>query len=88
MASSKASRLQLPLSHEKGLVSVEEAIARRRSLRDFKDESLDLLQLSQVLWAAMGVTSPHGFRATPRAGATYPLELFVVVGSQAVGDLT
>jgi SagB-type dehydrogenase family enzyme len=56
-------------------------------VRDLTDEPLTLLQLSQVLWAATGITSQLGFRTAPSAGATYPLELFVVVGNRAVSDL-
>jgi SagB-type dehydrogenase family enzyme len=36
--------------------------------------------LSQILWAGQGVTHPAGFRTAPSAGATYPLNLYAVVG--------
>lgn len=61
-------------------LSVEEALARRRSVRDFKKESLSLRELGQLLWAAQGITSPGGKRTAPSAGALYPIELFVVAG--------
>uniref|UniRef100_A0A7C4NN81 SagB/ThcOx family dehydrogenase n=1 Tax=Ignisphaera aggregans TaxID=334771 RepID=A0A7C4NN81_9CREN len=72
----------------KGVLSVEEAIAYRRSIRSFKREPISLDQLSQILWALYGVTDPdHRFLATPSAGATYPLEVYVVIGDNAVKDL-
>jgi len=74
-----ATRQIIPLSRPRqdGDVSLEAAIARRRSVRSFTDQTLTLEQLSQLLWAAQGVTDPRGFRAAPSAGALYPLELYV-----------
>jgi len=73
--------VKLPPPKTKGVMSVEEAIARRRSRRDFLEEPLPLPALSQILWAAQGITEPRrGLRAAPSAGATYPLEIYAVVG--------
>lgn len=60
-------------------VSVEQAIRSRRSIRAFTGESLSLADVSQLLWAAQGITG-YRFRAAPSAGALYPLELRLVVG--------
>ena len=68
-------------------MSVEEAIARRRSVRRYGRESLSLPDLSQVLWAAQGLTGPGSLRAAPSAGATYPLEVFVLIGRDGVEGL-
>ncbi len=38
-------------------------------------------ELSQLLWAAQGITSPQGYRTAPSAGALYPLELYVLAGN-------
>jgi len=62
-------------------MSLEEAIAGRRSVRRYQGEPLSLSHLSQVLWAAQGITDARGLRAAPSAGATYPLEVFAVVGN-------
>jgi SagB-type dehydrogenase family enzyme len=82
-------KVELPLPETTGLMSVEEAIAQRRSIRSYTDEPLSLQDLSQLLWAAQGITDPaRKFRAAPSAGATYPLEVYVVVGSGGVTGLT
>jgi len=57
---------------------------KRRSVRRYRNEPLELSQLSQILWSAQGITGTGGFRAAPSAGATYPLEIFVFVGKQGV----
>jgi SagB-type dehydrogenase family enzyme len=40
-----------------------------------------LAHVSQLLWAAQGVTRPEGWRTAPSAGATFPLELYLVAGN-------
>jgi SagB-type dehydrogenase family enzyme len=70
--------IQLPPPREQGEMSLEQAIAQRRSVRAFTEQKLTQAQLSQLLWAAQGITDPRGFRAAPSAGALYPLELYVV----------
>jgi SagB-type dehydrogenase family enzyme len=71
--------IRLPEPSLAGDVSLEEAIARRRSVREFTDEPLTREEVSQLLWAAQGITDPRGLRAAPSAGALYPLEVFVVL---------
>ncbi len=70
--------ISLPPPRLQGAVSLEEALARRRSLRSFSDQRLTLAELGQLLWAAQGITSPAGLRAAPSAGALYPLEIYAV----------
>ncbi len=73
--------IHLPSPSQKGGMPLAEAIARRRSVRDFIPQPISQLQLSQILWAAQGITDTRGeYRAVPSAGATYPLEIFVVCG--------
>jgi len=80
--------INLPPPETTGRMSVEEAIARRRSRRSYTEEPLSLQDLSQLMWAAQGITDPQtGKRAAPSAGATYPLEVYVVVGSGGVEGL-
>lgn len=71
--------IKLPEPKEKGDVSVEEAILKRRSKRAFKNQTLTKEQVSQILWAAQGITDPDGKkRAAPSAMAIYPLEIYAV----------
>jgi len=71
--------IKLPEPRLGSETSLEEAILNRRSIRSYKDEDLSLEELSQILWAAQGITSEGGKRAAPSAGMTYPLELYVLV---------
>ena len=77
------SRLSLPQPRHDGTTSVEAALAARRSIRSFAHKPVTLEELSQLLWAAQGITHPRGLRTAPSAGALYPLELFVVAGNIA-----
>jgi SagB-type dehydrogenase family enzyme len=80
--------IKLPLPQLEGKMSVEEALARRRSRRVFKDYSLTLEQVSQLLWSAQGITEErNGLRTAPSAGALYPLDIYLVVGKDKVEDL-
>jgi SagB-type dehydrogenase family enzyme len=76
--------IELPSPQLESRVSLEETIVRRRSVRTYRSEPLDLAQLSQVLWAAQGLTRTRRFRAAPSARGTYPLEIFVVVGKRSI----
>jgi SagB-type dehydrogenase family enzyme len=73
--------IRLPLPAHSSGTSVEQALSNRRSVREYRDEPLSLNDVSQLLWAAQGVTSPEGFRTAPSAGALYPLEVYVVAGN-------
>jgi SagB-type dehydrogenase family enzyme len=73
--------IQLPAAIEKGRMSLEETLSRRRSVREFRPEPLTERELSQLVWAAQGITHPEGFRTAPSAGALYPLELYVAMAT-------
>jgi SagB-type dehydrogenase family enzyme len=70
--------VDLPAPTLDGDVSLERVLALRRSVREFTSEPLDAADLSQLLWAAQGITSASGKRTAPSAGALYPLETYVV----------
>jgi len=77
----KVKEIQLPQPLTKGKVSLEETIARRRSQRSFKGKELTLEEISQLLWAAQGITGKegaHNFRSVPSAGALYPMEVYAL----------
>lgn len=88
MAQEEKKMITLPKPKIKGTVSLEETIKRRRSRRSFLATSLTLEQVSQLLWAAQGITDERtGFRASPSGGASYPLDLYLVVGKNSVAGL-
>ncbi|MFW6385014.1 MAG: SagB/ThcOx family dehydrogenase [Halodesulfurarchaeum sp.] len=74
-----------------GTKGVAEAIADRRSRREYADDPISAAELGQLLWAAQGHTKRNiggsNFRAAPSAGATFPLEVFVVIGQPGVSGI-
>lgn len=86
--------IKLPEPRHDGTISVEEALAGRRSIREYSDDPLTLSEISQLLWAAQGITRKEddlpymwhgdqwmgGLRTAPSAGALYPLEIYIAVG--------
>jgi len=82
MASEEAgAAVQLPDPRREGTISVEQALARRRSVRDFRTAPLPLASVGQLLWAAQGITNTRGDRTAPSAGALHPLEVYLVAGA-------
>ena len=71
-------RIELPTPILDGDISLEMTLLHRRSVREFTNENLELAEISQLLWAAQGITDPRGYRTAPSAGALYPIELYVV----------
>jgi SagB-type dehydrogenase family enzyme len=67
---------------QKGGTSLWETIAQRRSIREFSEQSISFSELSQLIWATQGITLRawgFEFRASPSAGALYPIETYLVV---------
>jgi SagB-type dehydrogenase family enzyme len=73
--------IQLPRPRLKSGVSFEKVLGERRSVREYSIEALTIENVSQLLWSAQGVTRPEGWRTAPSAGATFPLELYLVAGN-------
>ena len=69
--------IQLTEPNLKGPVSFEEALSKRRSVRQFTGQPLKFTQIGQLAWAGQGITEPQkGLRTAPSAGAIYPIELY------------
>jgi len=88
--SARSDTVKLPEPDLVGSMTVERALAARRSVRTYAASALTLAEIGQVLWAAYGVTVPMpgermrgGMKTAPSAGAMYPLELYVVAGQVA-----
>lgn len=73
--------IKLPPPAVDSNTSIEEALYNRRSRRTYKNQPLSINEVSQLLWAAIGVNDTRkGFLTIPSAGALYPLKLYLVAG--------
>lgn len=71
--------IQLSAPKLTGSVSLEQALARRRSVHQFTGKSLSFTQIGQLAWAGQGITEPEkGLRTAPSTGAIYPISLYFV----------
>ena len=59
--------------------SLVDCIAKRRTVREYTDTPLSLMDLSQLLWSAQGSTSDGLKKSTPSAGELYPLHVHVLI---------
>jgi SagB-type dehydrogenase family enzyme len=73
--------IKLPQPIYDSNTSIEETLLARRSIRSYRQAHLSLSDISQLLWAAQGITHPGGYRTAPSAGALYPLELYLLAGN-------
>ena len=73
-----AATVALPKPDVVGRMTLERALGTRRSVREYAPGPLTLAEVSQILWAAHGVTGPGGKRTTPSARAVYPLQVWLV----------
>ena len=73
---------RLPRPQDRGSASLEQALSGRRSHREFTTEPLNEPEISQLLWAAQGITVDWGGRTAPSAGALYPMELYLLTAGQ------
>jgi SagB-type dehydrogenase family enzyme len=81
---SQGEAVKLPSPAYESAISIEKALAERRSIRSYKEEPLSLNELSQILWAAQGITEPKkGLRTAPSPRALYLLEVYVLPGNVA-----
>ena len=75
--------VKLPGPGHQGM-TVEDAIKKRRSVRNYSPKSLSMSQLSHLLFAAQGITGKmygQPLRSAPSAGALYPFELYLAVNN-------
>ena len=75
-ASSQA--IKLPEPRTDGGMTLEKSLQERRSIRSFGKDGLTLNEVSQLLWAAQGVTDDKGHRTAPSAMAKYPLQVYLL----------
>jgi len=77
-----AAEIKLVSPQKEGGMNLWEAIRKRRSVRDFMNEPISQADISQLLWAAQGITKKimgSELRAVPSAGALYPVETYLII---------
>ena len=67
-------------------LSVEQALAKRRSSRTFSERTVQLDEVGQLLWAAQGITGHFDKRTAPSAGALH--QMMVTVDAAGVDGLS
>ena len=74
--------IALPDPKRTGEVSIEATLNQRRSVRSYDSAPLPLQEISQLVWAAQGITEPElALRTAPSAGATFPLDVDLLVAA-------
>ncbi len=76
-AAAGATTVQLPQPSKSGGMALTEALAHRRSTRTFTAKPLSQAEISQLLWAAQGITDDKGHRTAPSASAQYYLHIYL-----------
>lgn len=75
--------IKLPKPEYQG-ITLEEAIKKRRSVRNYSGKPVTMSQLSQLVFSAQGTTGKmygQPLRTTPSAGALYPFEIYVIANN-------
>jgi SagB-type dehydrogenase family enzyme len=75
-----AELIKLPKPEYRG-ITVEEALLKRRSRRNYSDKPLSIAYLSQLIFAAGGITSESGGRTAPAAGGNHSIEIYMIVNN-------
>jgi SagB-type dehydrogenase family enzyme len=70
-------QVQLPAAARTGGMSLNEALAHRRSVRSFTAAQITLEQIAQLAWSAQGISGEQGHRTAPSAHAKYYLHLYL-----------
>jgi SagB-type dehydrogenase family enzyme len=78
-----APTVALPAPEKTGGMPLMEALARRRSAREFERRELPLPILSGLLWAAFGINRPDGGRTAPSALNAQEIDVYVALPSGA-----
>ena len=71
--------LKLPAPDKRGGVPLMQALAKRRSSREFLRKQLPLPVLSNLLWAAFGVNRRGGGRTAPSAIDAQEIDVYVAL---------
>lgn len=76
-------KIALPAPDKAGGMPLMEAVARRRSMREFSRKELPLPLLANLLWAANGINREDGGRTAPSAMNAQEIDIYVALASGA-----
>ena len=77
----------LPPPDLEGYIPLNSAIHQSKTTCDIRNRPLEIKEVSQILWALQGLTHGVNKRTVPSAGATYPLEIFLMhKGSSSLNE--
>ncbi len=82
-AEAAAGTIALPAADKSGGLPLMQALAARRSAREFAPDPLPLPLLSNLLWAAYGVNRADGGRTAPSAINAQEIDLYVALPAGA-----
>ncbi len=71
--------VQLPSPRTTGGMPLMEALANRKTTREFSDRAISPQVLSNLLWAAWGINRPDGRRTAPSAVNWQPVDVYVAL---------
>ena len=80
-AAQGAQTMQLPAPDKEGGMPLMQALAERKSTKSFDDKVVSAQDLSNLLWAAWGVSRPDGRRTAPTAHNRQAVEVYAVLDS-------
>ncbi len=75
--------IKLPAPDKRGGLPLMQALAKRRSSREFQHKPLPLPVLSNLLWAAFGVNRRGGGRTAPSAIDSQEIDVYVALPNGA-----
>src|SRR5690606_15372979 len=78
-----APTIALPPVERHGGMPLMEALAARRSSREFSADPLPLPRLADLLWAGFGVNRPDGGRTAPTALNAQEIDVYVALPTGA-----
>lgn len=74
----EAKTIQLPEPSKSGGMPLKEALAKRLSSRSFSEKEIPVQVLSDLLWAAWGISRPEsGRRTAPSANNRQDIEIYI-----------
>ena len=74
-----AQDIELPAPQKTGGLPLMEALAKRSTSRAFDPRELTSQELSDLLWAGVGINRPDGRRTAPSARNSQEIELYVLL---------